>query len=306
MIKEIEETFKNIPAFDILTIANRAQAALKNNSELRWEKKEGELVTKADLLIQKLLLEYFSESPLAGTFLVKAEETHGEERNCLPNSQCIWQLLIDPLDGTSSFCRGEKTWGTMVGLCDKRGDLIYSWNMISSGEVFSSLNSRERDTMSLQERQKQSKSFIFDVYDYGAGAASHFSKAFEEVSLEKFKSTDIEVTSFPAAVWAGWELFNENIDGLLWLPSSKGKENYPDYDLIFIGALVEQGWKVRIGKTDREKQSTIQMVAISRSEEMLEMLWKTGLLISPGNRNVSLFYETDLLITSSIDEEEER
>ena len=77
---------------------------------------------------------------------------------------------------------------------------------------------------------------------------------------EKFP-TGFKTTSYPAAIWAGWELFNGRLDGLVWLPSEAGKKNYPDYDLVFLDALKRQGWKVLLGKL--QKVGRVEMLVVA-------------------------------------------
>jgi fructose-1,6-bisphosphatase/inositol monophosphatase family enzyme len=125
-----------------LEIAGRIRAALQTNPKLIQLKDKKEYVTQADIQIQKYLLNYFINSPLAGTYSIKAEEKLSQEEQKQNRSNCQFQLIIDPLDGTSAFCKGEETWGSMVGLCDQEGRIIYSWNLISNGEIFSSTTAK--------------------------------------------------------------------------------------------------------------------------------------------------------------------
>jgi fructose-1,6-bisphosphatase/inositol monophosphatase family enzyme len=130
---EIDLVFKGIPAQALLARAADARAALTANPELVRLKKGGELVTQADIEIQEQLLCYFAGSALAGTYCVRAEEQLDAGCPAADARAVKWQLIVDPLDGTGAFCRGEPFWGVMAGLCDRSGALVYSWNLLSSG-----------------------------------------------------------------------------------------------------------------------------------------------------------------------------
>ena len=120
-----------------------------------------------------------------------------------------------------------------------------------------------------------------------------FGQVFEKFG---FAAEDYEITSCPAAIWAGWELFQKKLNGLLWLPSEEGKKNYPDYDLIFLGSLKQRGYKIRLGKIEGK----VEMIAIAPSLEDLEILWKSGLEIIPENKRKNILIEKDLIITAKI------
>jgi hypothetical protein len=133
-----------------------------------------------------------------------------------------------------------------------------------------------------------------DVYDYGAGAADRFPKVFESKTSENVLSKQIQVTSYPAAVWAGWGLYNGQLNGLLWLPSDQGKCSYPDYDLTFLGALKEQGWKIALGK----QGNVVLMIAVAPTEDEMKILWETGISMIPREVASSLVCDKDLRITA--------
>lgn len=298
---QIEEVFAGIPKQKILNIADSVLAEIRglagSNADLVWEKQAGECVTKADLQIQQCLLEYFSTSVLAGQYMVKAEEALTKaEKSPLP-AEGAWQLIIDPLDGTDSFSQEKETWGTMIGLCDRKGRLCYSWNMISSGEVYSSSsacsNSVETNWTSGLKTQNE---LVIEVFDYGAGAIERFPSAFKLAGHKRLLPERIRTKSFPCSIWAGWEMYNRRLDGMLWLPSERGKKIYPDYDLVFVGALRQQGWQVALGKSEQR----VELLAIAPSREDLETLWQTGMSIIGAEKAAQIVRDADLTITNPI------
>ena len=265
-MKEILETFKNIPADIILKTAIDFQAKIVNDITLIQKKSAFDYVTEADFEIQNLILNYFSNSKLVGTYNIQAEENLDDRYKKLNDTQKDYLLIIDPLDGTNPFCRGEQTWGTMVGLfCKKTNKLIFSWNLISTGEIYTSEASKKL------EISNKNPIKCFDVFDYGSESANLFPQKLEEVSLGKYKRHEIRATSCPSAVWVGYELYKRNLNGVLWLPergTKKGKGHYPNYDLVFIGAIKAQGWEVALGKKD----GLTQILAIADNKEDLEFL----------------------------------
>lgn len=290
MNNAILKAFKEIPFKRIIKIAHEIQKAIPSDPSLVSQKEKNETVTKADLLIQELILDHFSNSALAGNYLINAEEKLNlRDINANLNSK-NWQLIVDPLDGTSAFSEGGKTWGTMVGLCDRYGKLIYAWNMVSSGEIFES----SCDGEALILNHHNSDSLRIDVDNYGAGARDSFAPMLERLSDGQYAASNISTTAFPAAVWTGWQLFNHNLDALLWLPSDKGKRFYPEYDLIFLGALKKQGWQITLGKFENK----IQMVAVASSTEVLELICKTGSQLIDPIMAQKLVYTSQLLLAS--------
>jgi fructose-1,6-bisphosphatase/inositol monophosphatase family enzyme len=292
MITDIIQVFLLIPKDEILAIANDIKLRLTSDKTLIEMKAKKEYVTKADIEIQNFLLNYFANSKLAGTYKIKAEEKLSEADKAKSDGKDkSWQLIIDPLDGTSAFCKGVETWGVMVGACDMAGKLLFSWNLVSSGELYmTNLESTIIGRLSFKEKVKNQ----IDVYDYGASASERFAKIFEEKS--GLTPNQYEQTSYPAAVWAGWQLYQSKLDGLLWLPSSQCKKNYPDYDLIFLGALKQKGYKIRLGKVG----SSVEMAVVAPSWSDLENLWQTGLKMITEKKRNELEQEEKLFITGKI------
>ncbi|NQV12694.1 MAG: hypothetical protein HQ530_00125 [Parcubacteria group bacterium] len=293
-LTQIAKVFNKIPTQEILGIAQDVQQKLQQDQSLAQQEKgedEWGWVTKADKDIQELIIKYFAQSALAGSYTVKAEEElTGKDTPTNPR----WQLIIDPLDGTSAFRKGKDTWGVMIGVCNRAGELIVSWNMISTGEVYMS-GEKTSSRPSFADKITTGKPVIIDVYDYKSGAAEKFGNLFEQQT--GYKTGQYEQTSYPAAVWAGWELYQGNLDGLLWVPSDKGKKWYPDYDLIFTGALQQQGLQIRLGKI----KGNIALVVIAPSQQDVEDLTKVSLEMMTSKQWDALeISDGELLITSAI------
>ncbi len=295
---EINEIFDKIPYKKILKIAKNIQEKLKINPSLAKKEKSNDewgWVSKADTDIQRIILDYFKNSSLKNEYVIKTEEKILEKES---NSKKEIQLIIDPLDGTSSFIKQKETWGIMIGICDKKGILQYSWNLLSTGDIYTtnsnkSLNKKKSFKGKIQDKE----TILIDVYDYKSDANEKFGNIFEKklgIKAEQYKQT-----SYPSAIWAGWQLFKGELDGLLWLPSDKGKKYYPDYDLIFLEALEKQGLKIRLGKIDGNNA----MLVIASTEEDVELLWQTGLqMISKDQQKKIQISKNPLQITSSIKE----
>lgn len=297
MLTDISAAFADIPIEQILRIAREVQSALKSDHSLIRRKSAHEYVTSADIEIQSCILAHFAASKIAGKYEIKAEETISESqqpRN-IPNAQ--FQLLVDPLDGTNAFCRGENLWGCMIGLCDRSGRLIYSWNLLPDGTIYSS-NSIDAapSPQTWKERLQTQGTLQFDVYDYEADRRADFPKQFISATGNLITADRLRLTSYPSAVTAGWQLYNNRLDGLLWLPSRQGKGCYPDYDLSFLGAVASRGWQVALGK----QRDIVRMVAVAADERELETLWKIGSAITESTLDDALSYNRDLQITSAL------
>ena len=199
-LKQIKNVFEQINSKSIISMVKRIQKQLVTNKSLIKNNDDVyKIVTQADIEIQKYLLNYFENSSLKGTYEVIAEESI-TNRNRNNNRNVTWKLLIDPLDGTSCFRKQKETWGVMVGACDLSGVLQYSWNMVSSGEIYSS-KTAERNPIkrdSFLERVAKGKKLAIDVYDYGTGAIDNFKTPFEQTY--GVTSSQYEITGYPVAV----------------------------------------------------------------------------------------------------------
>jgi len=291
-LKEIIKVFEGIEAGKILAVAKNIQAKLitDENLILKGNKDEYKLVTQADIEIQKILLNYFDNSSLKGTYEVIAEE---KILNKNVSKNVSWKLLIDPLDGTSSFKDQKNTWGVMVGACDLSGVIRYSYNIISSGEIYKTEGTKKLKLKSFEQLIKTKKKILIDVYDYDSGASTKFDPVFEK----KFKinSNQYGKTSYPAAIWTGWQLFNQKLNGLLWFPSNQGKKWYPDYDLIFLSALQKRGYEILIGKIENNNA----LITVAPTKKDVEKLYQIGTNLIPKQLKTKIIKTTDLLIINN-------
>ena len=267
-LKEIIKVFNQIESADIICLAKKIQKQLitdtsliKNNDDIY------KIVTQADIEIQKKLLNYFENSSLKGTYEVIAEE---KIINKQKNKNVQWRLLIDPLDGTSSFKNQKNTWGIMIGACDMNGILKYSYNIVSTGEIYKTENNKKLTLKSFKQLTKTGKKILVDIYDYSSGASARFDSVFEQQF--SIGPSQYDKTSYPAAIWAGWQLYNQKLNGLLWLPSNQGKKWYPDYDLIFLSALQKRGYKILIGKIENNNA----LITLAPTKKDVEKLYQIG------------------------------
>jgi hypothetical protein len=271
-VSTLESVFSGIPAAELLSLAEDCRARSEQDVDFLRRKEDGQYVTKADVAIQLRLLEYFAGSALGGCYVVKAEEQIDlPVFPRQPLEQC-GQLIIDPLDGTDMFFRGGNEWGSMVGWADGDGRLQYSWNLFSDGSVYCSLQSGGQTLASLAERFRASDVLHVDIFDYGAGAAADVAAALSSVLESENPAGRIRPTAFPSAIAAGRALCRNELDCLIWLPSERGKRSYPDYDLIFLGALRDRGWHIALGC----KQEEILAVVVAPTARDLDLLWRVA------------------------------
>ena len=292
---DILQVFSAIPKEQILGAAAAIQQQLRQNPALVQRKQGDEVVTAADLEIQRILLEHFAGSSLAGTYCIKSEERCAQAEKEQGKRDKQWQLLIDPLDGTNSFIKGEDSWGTMAGCCDMAGRLVYSWNLLSDGVIYQggslsrlAANAEPVDytaPSSWEEKYSSGKEVLLDIYDYQSGAKNQV--------LKYLPAKRFAIKQYVSAIWAGWAIYSGAIDGLLWLSSEKGKGSYPDYDLIFTAALKAKGWQVALGK----REQRVMMLVVAPGEEELKLLWDCGMKIMPKDGQREMERNMELHIT---------
>lgn len=89
------------------------------------EKSPGDLVTTADLAAETKLTARLSDY-LPGSLVVGEEGVAKDEGTleALTSDQPLW--IIDPVDGTRNFAKGDSVFGSMVALAHK-GELIAAW-----------------------------------------------------------------------------------------------------------------------------------------------------------------------------------
>jgi hypothetical protein len=240
------QVFNSLPVSQLLTVAKEIQQRIQTDASLVTLKDKTEYVTKADYALQQIILDYFAQSALAGTYRICSEETLDQDQQVQVTNP-TWELILDPLDGTTAFCEQKDTWGVMIGARDLQGQIVYSWNLVSTGEVYSTSSAVTQLIDSVNTQLER-----VDIYDYGVNKTQFFPQQ----------------TAYPAAVWTGWQLYQNHLDGLLWLPSNAGKKTYPAYDLIFLGALSAQGWLVHTEKVAGQ----INKVAVARNQHHLNQL----------------------------------
>jgi fructose-1,6-bisphosphatase len=228
-----------------------------------------------------MIIDCFNRSPLKNLCGIRGEENVGDVVK-----KGLWTLLIDPIDGSSSLVKGTDTWGSMVGLIDPKGVLRYSWNLLSTGEIFATgmINASP-----VKVGLKQIKNPKIDFYDYGSDQDEFFRIALAETGIK-----NSELTSYPAAIWAGWKLYQNKLSALIWVVGENEKKTYPDYDLIFLATLVEQGYKIRLGKLDSGKNG---VVVVAPTDEDANMLYKIGFdIVSKKNTSSIKEIKNELII----------
>jgi myo-inositol-1(or 4)-monophosphatase len=80
------------------------------------EKGPSDLVTEADLASQRLIAGQLAEAFPDHTLLA-------EEEGVLPDPDCPWRWIVDPLDGTVNFAHNFPIWTVSIGL-EHRGGLV--------------------------------------------------------------------------------------------------------------------------------------------------------------------------------------
>ncbi len=283
IIDAMRELLEALPFGELIGIANTYQSKIVSGEIAITNKSKYEIVSPVDVAIQKRIEEYLRNSDLYRYFSIIGEEETGAQ---VETTQKPFTVLIDPLDGTSEYVKGGRRCGIMVGICDSNGVLIESVNCTIDGEIISQSKTQTTIIESFAEKKAQNKKISIDVYDYGAGSAEKY----------KTENPEYEITSYPSALWAGRELYNGNLDGMLWLPSMEGKKYYPDYDLIFLGALKKQGWKILLGTSSM----VVEMVVVAPTEMDADFLWNTGISMLSKDKITEIRKMDELRISSKI------
>ena len=95
LVKKVKQAYNKIKGKKVTVLA-------KGNNDL---------VTSADLEIEKFLIEKFNKDyPLAH---IVSEETNPKHK--VGKEPCF---VIDPIDGTVNFCQGFNSWGIQVAYCE--------------------------------------------------------------------------------------------------------------------------------------------------------------------------------------------
>lgn len=110
--------------------AEEALARFRSLPETEVTQKSGpmDLVTVADRNIEERLSRAFTKM-LPGSLVVGEEAVHTDPAllDALHGEAPVW--IIDPIDGTSNFVRGEPQFATLVSLAC-RGELLASWTYL--------------------------------------------------------------------------------------------------------------------------------------------------------------------------------
>ncbi len=266
--------FDSLPKSEMLAYAKNIQNLILSGDEsIVAKKNDGTLVTEADTRLEQMIVDCFKASPLKELCSIKGEE--GTANTVKKNT---WTLIIDPIDGSSSLVKGTDTWGVMVGFTNPEGILKYSWNLISSGEIFQT----GPENISIQKPTLENqKNFRIDFYDYKSGQEGLFKN-----ELEKAGRTGFELTSYPAAVTAGWKLYTGDLSALVWVRGENEKKTFPDYDLLFLAPIQELGYSTRIGKM---KTGENVIIVVAPTNEDADSLYSIALSIFTEKTITNLF-----------------
>jgi len=89
------------------------------------EKKPGDLVTTADIEAE-VYLERLLMDALPGSLVIGEEAISRQDKTLAPleEDRPVW--VVDPVDGTANFAKGDSCFATMVALC-RRGEVLAGW-----------------------------------------------------------------------------------------------------------------------------------------------------------------------------------
>jgi len=89
------------------------------------EKKPGDLVTTADIEAE-VQLERLLSDVLPGSLVIGEEAISRKEKTLAPleEDRPVW--VVDPVDGTANFAKGDPCFATMVALC-RGGEVLAGW-----------------------------------------------------------------------------------------------------------------------------------------------------------------------------------
>ncbi len=256
------ETWRTLPAETWLAHARQVQTALQAGTLTAQHKDATELVTAADTALQQMILQHWAASGAAGQYAIWAEEELGPEWAEQP-ADPDWYLLVDPIDGTSAFARGEDQWGTMVGGLNRDGSWRASWNVTAGGEMYTNWGPAPRPAATpLAERETVQLLYC----DYGAGG-----EPAAVAAVRALTQRPVTTVVVPAAVCEGAALTYGRADALLWVASGEGKRTYPLYDLVYLGALTAQGWVVRLGFAGRDVMLVVVAATVADAEALVKV-----------------------------------
>jgi len=137
VLEEIQKFEKDFIAAGKLAskMCHRAQASFKSNTGLY----ELDVVTTADIAVQKFILERLSKSEELRKCQLLAEENTEFTDKFAKKSDLV--LTLDPIDGTYLFANGKKMWKVIIGIHDKKRPLYtfcyfpeYDWAVKMVGD----------------------------------------------------------------------------------------------------------------------------------------------------------------------------
>jgi fructose-1,6-bisphosphatase/inositol monophosphatase family enzyme len=247
---------------------------------VKWEeevkvKPDGTKETSADKVIEEYMYELFKKCncPEAGISFF------GEERDYENPENSSYTVIVDPVDGTSAMAKGKDGWGTMISVCDASGKVIYARNMIRQNNELTGHVLFQSWSIPVAKKEiaavcSAGEKLKIDFYNYSNDKDAAFKSALENVY--SLSADTCEITSFPAAIEAGYRLFTGDIQALVRVAGAKKKKTYPDYDLAFLKTLVDQWYHVAIGKSGEENA----MIIVAPTKDDVQKLLEIGKTLS--------------------------
>ena len=104
----------------VISVA-KAELLPRFNDVKRHYKTDGSIVTEADHIVQKKLLDAF-KTLCPETVLLGEEMTAEQQQDLFDSGQALW--CLDPVDGTSNFAAGVPYFSVSLALIDK-GEIIF-------------------------------------------------------------------------------------------------------------------------------------------------------------------------------------
>lgn len=99
----------------------KAELLPRFNDVVRQYKTDGSIVTDADHIVQKKLLEAF-QSLCPETVLLGEEMSSKQQQDLFDSGQALW--CLDPVDGTSNFAAGVPYFSVSLALIDQ-GEIVF-------------------------------------------------------------------------------------------------------------------------------------------------------------------------------------
>jgi histidinol-phosphatase len=111
---------------DDVALAHELADLADSISMAGWRSRDLEVIAKADLTpvtaadraVERALGEYVSTRRPQHAFMGEEFGPHGDDR-------AEWRWIVDPIDGTRSYARGNETWATLIAL-QRDGETVLS------------------------------------------------------------------------------------------------------------------------------------------------------------------------------------